>query len=491
MEKNTVIINKKTASTTKILEINGDVIVPDIKPDIVNIINTNGIPYIYKEDISTGRVRLDGNIDTYVVYLSDSGETRSIQTTLTFSDSIEETTITEKSFSKQSISLEMIEAKVLNERKLSIRASVRIKSEIFEQSQIEITSDFNEIEGVEKLKETLDIKSIIGSNRVKTSIKEDISVDNSFSLAEILKTDVEITNLENKISYNKVLAKADANIKVVFLSEDGRIGVTSSTIPVMSFIDIDKITDTHTCSVEYSIRNMLFKVNSKEMHSIACQIDFEVSCEAFETRTIDVIEDMYGIKNNVDFTRRDVEVQVSQKESVERISINERVVVEDILNVCDVNCRPRIVNRTKSGNYFNCECEMAMSIYYEADNRNGLNVKEVVLPFMMKTESEEEFSFSISKKQFTVSNENVNCDIEILAKKDSDCLKRITVIDDVSTSECEEDEEYKMFMYFVKSGDTIWKIAKRFKVCVKDIIALNKLENPDRICVGDRLYIMR
>ena len=30
MEKNTVIINKKTASNTKIIEINGDVIVPDI-----------------------------------------------------------------------------------------------------------------------------------------------------------------------------------------------------------------------------------------------------------------------------------------------------------------------------------------------------------------------------------------------------------------------------------------------------------------------------
>ena len=46
MEKNTVMINKKLAQTTKLLEVTGDIIVPDIKPDIVNIINTNGIPYI-------------------------------------------------------------------------------------------------------------------------------------------------------------------------------------------------------------------------------------------------------------------------------------------------------------------------------------------------------------------------------------------------------------------------------------------------------------
>ena len=254
MEKNVVVINKKTASNTKIIEVNGDVIVPDIKPDIVNIINANANSYIYKEEVSTGRVRVDGNIDTYIVYLADNGENRSIQTTLNFVETIEDNTINESCFSKQKICLENIEAKVLNERKISIKASLKIKSDVYEKSEIEIASDFDECGEVEKLKETLDIKSIVGSNKVKTSIKEDISVDNSFEVAEILKTDIEIANFENKISYNKVLAKADANVKIIFLAEDGRIGVTS-------FIDIEKITDSNICNVEYTIRNMLFKVN--------------------------------------------------------------------------------------------------------------------------------------------------------------------------------------------------------------------------------------
>lgn len=492
MEKNTVTINKKTASTTKILEVNGDIIVPDIKPDIVNIINTNGIAYIYKEDITTGRVRVDGNIDTYVVYLADNGETRSIQTTLTFAESIEESNISEMSFLKQNIMLESIESKVLNERKISIKASVKIKSEIYEKSEIEIASDFEGMEDAQKLKETLDIKSIIGRNKVKTSIKEDVAVDNNFSVAELLKTDIEITNLENKISYNKVLAKADANIKIIFLSEDGRIGLTSSTIPVMSFIDMDKITDKNICNVEYSIRNMLFKANSKEMNSISCQIDFDVSCEAFETKTVEVIQDMYGIKNNIDFIRKDVEVQINSEDSCERANINEKILVEDILNIYDVNCSAKVINISKSGSFFNYECELGLSIYYEADNRNGLNVKNVAIPFMVKFEGgEEDLEFNIIKKQFTVNNENVDCEVEILSKQTNNSLKRISIIENVTCSEVEEEDEYKMFMYFVKSGDTIWKIAKKFKVCMNDIISLNNLENPDRINVGDRLYIMK
>ena len=93
MEKNVVVINKRVLSETKTIEVTGDIIVPDIKPDIVSIINTNGIGYVYKEEVNTGRVRLDGNLDTYIIYLADNGETRSIQNTLTFSESMESSNI--------------------------------------------------------------------------------------------------------------------------------------------------------------------------------------------------------------------------------------------------------------------------------------------------------------------------------------------------------------------------------------------------------------
>ncbi len=491
MEKNAVIINKKVSSVTKVLEVNGDIIVPDIKPDIVSIINTNGTGYIYKEDIGASRMRFDGNIDTYTIYLADNGDTRSIQTTLNFSDSIEDSGIKEGCISKEEVILESIESKVLNERKISIKAVVKVRIEIYEKADIEITSDFNEFENVEKLKETLTIKSLVGNNKVKTSIKEDISVDNSYVVAEILKTNVEIANIENKISYNKVLAKADANVKIVFLAEDGRIGMASSTIPVMSFIDIEKVTDGNICDVSYAPRNMLFKVNNKDQHSIACQIEFEVMCLAYETKTIDVIQDMYGTKSEISFAKKEIVVPICEEKKQEKVNINERINVEDILNILDVSTKVRKVDVTKSGNYYNCECETVLNIFYEAGNRNGLNVKEVTLPFVLRSEKDEDIIFEIAKKEFTVTNEIVNCDIEILAKKDLENVRKISIIENVECKECNDNLDYKMCIYFVKPGDTVWEIAKEFKVSSKNIIAANNLDTPDRIKVGDRLYIMK
>ena len=43
--------------------------------------------------------------------------------------------------------------------------------------------------------------------------------------------------------------------------------------------------------------------------------------------------------------------------------------------------------------------------------------------------------------------------------------------------------------YIVKKGDTLWNIAKRFKSTVRDIAKVNGIENPDRIDIGEKLYI--
>ncbi len=70
-------------------------------------------------------------------------------------------------------------------------------------------------------------------------------------------------------------------------------------------------------------------------------------------------------------------------------------------------------------------------------------------------------------------------------------MRKINIIDNIESKENSEEDEYKMIVYFVKKGDTIWSIAKKFKVYMENIIKLNNLENPDKINVGDRLYIMR
>ena len=58
------------------------------------------------------------------------------------------------------------------------------------------------------------------------------------------------------------------------------------------------------------------------------------------------------------------------------------------------------------------------------------------------------------------------------------------------TEEIEDDlEDYSVIIYVVKDGDTLWKIAKKHGSTVDDIVRVNGIENPDKINIGEKIYI--
>ena len=56
------IVSKKKESF--ILE--EDIIIPDVKPDILNTINTIGNVCIYKKEVLDGKIRLDGEVNVFL-----------------------------------------------------------------------------------------------------------------------------------------------------------------------------------------------------------------------------------------------------------------------------------------------------------------------------------------------------------------------------------------------------------------------------------------
>jgi LysM repeat protein len=41
----------------------------------------------------------------------------------------------------------------------------------------------------------------------------------------------------------------------------------------------------------------------------------------------------------------------------------------------------------------------------------------------------------------------------------------------------------------VQAGDTVWRIAKRYGISAKQLVAWNGLDRPDRIFPGERLRV--
>jgi len=201
---------------------------------------------------------------------------------------------------------------------------------------------------------------------------------------------------------------------------------------------------------------------------------------------------MYSLDKDIEFNKKEIDVSLEGEENNDIIQVNEKVMIEDINSIIDVSADVSVVNKTVSGKYINYELDAILNIIYETDNRNGINSKKVNIPCMTKLGVEcDNIKFEISKSEFNVNNEELNCEIEILCKSCKDSSKKIAILEDIEEKECEIKNEYSMVVYFVKPCDTIWKIAKMFKVTVDSIIQANNLENPDKINVGEKLYIVK
>ena len=88
--KESININKIVFEKKEMIFVQGDMIVPDSKPDILSTIDTSGNLCIYKKEIMDGKIKIEGNVAAYIMYLSENAEdsARGIHTSLDFSETI-------------------------------------------------------------------------------------------------------------------------------------------------------------------------------------------------------------------------------------------------------------------------------------------------------------------------------------------------------------------------------------------------------------------
>lgn len=259
--KETLCINQMIGQKTDTAMVEEDFVVPDIKPDILNTIRTNGTVCIYKKEIMDGKIKLEGCINVYIMYLADDEESslRSLNTTLEFSKTIDFDGAKTGMMLENKISLKSIECRVLNGRKVNIKAIMDVDLRVFSNENVEFVKEIEDVKDVQVLDKTLSLNTLLGTGMTKVYAKDTLVIDNIDNLEEIMKVDVRIINKETKISYNKVLVKADASVKIMYRTEDNRICTTSNLIPIMGFIDMPDVTDESMCNVKFEIKKYVNK----------------------------------------------------------------------------------------------------------------------------------------------------------------------------------------------------------------------------------------
>lgn len=503
VSKQNLTINKLVSTKTKTVTIEGDMIVPDVKPDILNTIDSVGNICIYKKEVLEGKVRFDGGINVYVIYLPDSEEemVRGLNTTLDFTQMVDVDGCNSDMDVVNEMKIRNIECKVLNGRKINIKAELEIQLQVYSNETIDVLKEINNVQNIQVLNSNMSINTLVGRGDTKTYAKDTIAYDETDNLAEILKVEVNIANKEVKTSYNKVLLKADACTKVMYLTEDGNIKLIHSNIPVMGFIDIADISEENMINSNYEIKNIIIKPNSNEQHSIYIEIEVGIYCRVYGTSNIELIQDMYSVaEEDIEFTTRSIETENNKMTQTEMCNIEEKISIPEIANnqIYDVEITPIINSMNVLNKRIVYEGEVSLNFIYSSNITTGMDTKRYRLPFNFEVESE---AIHPDKRILTqtecvgdnfviLADGTIECKINIAFEVNMSDSTNINIIDEIKITENRNSYPYSIIVYIVKPGDTLWNIAKRYKTTVENIMELNGLEN-DKLNIGDKLYIQR
>jgi len=501
--KQNITVNKLVSSKKEIVTIEGDMIVPDVKPDILNTIDTVGSVCIYKKEVLDGRVRFDGSVNINVIYLADSetDTTRGLTNSLDFTQIIDVDGCRSGMELRNNITVKNIECKVLNGRKINTKVVLEIDIYIYSNEEIEILKEINNLEGVQTLNSNMQINNLVGTGCCRSVAKDTISLSAEDNLAEILKVEVKLINCETKVSYNKVLLKADACVKLMYLTENGDIKVICCNIPVMGFIDMPNVSENNIINCQYEIKNILVKPNSAEQHSVYIEVEFEICSDATDTVEIESIQDMYCPNAELQFKQKEVNTITKKQVNKNICSIRERISIPEISNnqIYDVEIMPDITNVNVLNGRIVYEGELKLNFIFSSNNNSGIDTKRYSLPFTYNIDNENinqnktiNTTANCIDDEFVITSDGmVDCKVNLEFETQMHEDANINIIDEIQMEESNNNSNPSMVIYIVKEGDTIWEIAKKYKTTMQEIININNLDNGDEIYVGEKLFIPR
>lgn len=497
--KETLNVNRVICEKREMINIQGDMIVPDSKPDILNTITTSGNACIYKKEVMDGKIRLDGNILTYIMYLADGStdNIRGLNTGLDFSETVNIPELETGMNVDVTPTIKFIECKVLNGRKIGIKVTLEVSMKVYSKESVEIVTGLND-ENIQVLSQNMKVNSLLGDGATKAFVKENVAIPSTDNLAEILNMQIDLVDKDIKISYNKVLAKAEVEIKMAYLTEDGRICKNQARLPLVGFIDMQNIKEENICETSYMTRNILIKPNAIEEHSVYIELEVEISCMAYEEREIRTIQDMYCPGQKMDFYKTMVNTITDKQCKRNMCNIREKVNVPELENgtIVDVGINPIINKESKLNGKIVFEGELELNFIFTDNSTVGVNSKKVTVSFEQTVDGipencKTDTSIEVNSQEFLNQAGVVSVNLDLSFETNSYRSASIPVINDITAQDEDDMQDYSVIIYVVKAGDTLWKIAKRFGSTVDDIVRVNGIERPDRINVGEKIYIPR
>lgn len=484
-----------------------DIIVPDSKPDAVKIVNVTVTPYVNTFDVMEGKIKLSGKVNYFIIYRvsDDKFGTRGLYVSYPYTEVIS----VENIKNSMDVMIEPYTKNVIfslpNERKISLKSEVCFKVTAKEKVNINVIKDFEYESPIESKMCNKVFQNIKQNKSSIIASKEDIMLPKEAEdFYELLKVETKIVDTDYKDSYNKIMVKGDILVKMMYLADSSNENVKNIklTIPFSAMVELDNISEKSKFDIKYIMQDFNIKLNSDitstKTMSAEYQIDVEVTM--FEEDEIEYIDDFYSQTKDLNYDVKTAQVvsknvmftkNIDIKENISNILPPNTVILDYALDTNYIV--PRVTN-----NMVELEGNAKISLLTQNIENNEIDTKNIDVLINQKYDLSD--INKDSNVYVDVIGENLSVmqngtDIEVVLSLDVNTniedMTQMSIIDKIEDMALDLSNLDSINLYVVKPGDTLWKIAKKYKTSVDKIVKINNIENPAEIDVGQKILVIR
>lgn len=490
-----------------------DVIVPDVKPDVLKVLRVSSDAFITQKTLQTDKVFIQGVIRLDILYIPDGsvlGAVKSISCTQDFNHTIDVKGVKPGMNLVAEADCDTPEFTLVNSRKLNIRNKIGINIKVTTASEVDIATAIDGNESVQTSLQHLKICNPCCDAERDIIIRERLEVPaGKPDIGEILKLSVKPIPVEIKLLDGKVIAKGELCVCTMYCdnSEDSSIQCMEHSIPFTEILEVDDIAENMCGEIDYIVKNIYHEIGRDgdgDKRVLIAEITLAACLKATEIVECDAICDAYGLKCELAIETDECFMEQLIETAHTTISQRESICIPDYLpdiqQMCDCSGVPSIENVTVENGAVTVSGFVTYNpVYLTCDKDTPLTGFSHILPFNHTFEIADitENSICDTKAElehisYTISGAR---DIEIrsvialsLKAVNSDSCKYVSAIDydNDAPTPCVP----SMVVYFVQHGDTLWDIAKRYRTTPDAILQVNGNEK-ECLKPGNKIYIFR
>ncbi|MCL2048027.1 MAG: DUF3794 domain-containing protein [Defluviitaleaceae bacterium] len=513
--KEQVFLDQSVGSEQVQVMLEGDLIVPDTKPDIALLLQTEEQVLIERTEPNTDRVNYMGKLNVSILYAAKSADkaVHSISLSRALDDFVNLDGVTKDMWVRARATIANIDYRVVNDRKVNYRAIVDVSISAERSDAHEMVVHINDVPENQLLKTNLNLNRTVDTRSERFVVREQFVLPSAKpNVREILQVSAGITNQDIRISNGRVNLSGAISLTTLYRgdADDSLIEFIESELPFNGPLDVSGARDDMFADAALQILDKHVTIrpdDDGEDRVLDVEISVGAEMKVYSTETFPILEDAYMINTHLEFTKTAVSypslVCLNRNQTPVKEVVTLGASVPDMLQVFRVKGNAHIDDLKIIDDKIIVEGAINTDILYVAESdTTPLASYRTVLPYRQVIEAKGANATMNADVDISIDHVTFNMltpretEVRLLLTFNTRVIEQeeTSIIRDIEMSDLEPSrlaDQASITVYIVQAGDNLWKIAKRYNTPLDELLMVNEIEGSGKVVAGQKLLILK